>query len=82
MTTQPYRPPYEIFAKARDLTMQAIFQVTRANRFEDAVIVPAVLSVAADLSSLSESTDAEIIEQFRHALLDARTRDLQTKPAN
>lgn len=75
-----YRPPYEVFAAAYNDIRQALLTLVKDKRYEDAVIVPAVLSVAANLSVLSDSTDAEIMSEFKNALFDARTRKLEENP--
>lgn len=74
-----YQVPYDVFVKARSDIKIALFGVCMEGNYEDAAFVPALLSVTAEMSILSQSPDAEIIDQFKKALFDARTRNLKVK---
>jgi len=77
-----FTPPYEQFKAAFDEIRKALFKLAVDKNYEDAVFVPAMISVAANLSVLADNTDEELIEQFKNCLLDARTRNLQRKESN
>ncbi len=75
-----YQAPYKVFIAAYNDIREALIKICVDKKYEDAAFIPAMISVSANLAILSQSTDAEIIDQFQKALFDARTRNLQKKP--
>lgn len=75
-----YQAPYETFAAAYNDIKDALIKICVEKNYEDAAMIPAMLSVAANLSVFSQSTDAELVAEFQKALFDARTIKLQENP--
>ncbi len=75
-----YQPSYQLFKQAFHDIRKSLLEIALTRKYEDAVLVPAMLAVTADLSTLSSSTDSEIIAEFQKCLFDARTRNTERNP--
>lgn len=75
-----YNPPYEIFVQAYAEIRKALINIAMTGKYEDAVFVPALMSVCANLSVLADNTDAHLVNEFQKCLFDARTRNIEGNP--